>query len=113
MASDHAAPTKPPESDARHDFACSASIRLLFPGRNLQYVEGIPPEEEASTHAARAHFLEESSSPSPTASDGEVAKGDAVADPDSDEDDEGAARGSTATSEGQAGKPNFGGLIFG
>ena len=39
VASDHAAPTKPPESDARHDFACSASIRLLFPGRNLQYVD--------------------------------------------------------------------------
>ena len=65
----------------------------------------LTPTTDIGSIAARAHFLEESSSPSPTASDGEVAKGDAVADPDSDEDDEGAARGSTATSEGQAGKP--------
>ena len=31
-----------------------AEIDLVSVERNLQYVEGIPPEEEASTHAARA-----------------------------------------------------------
>ena len=34
--------------------AVQAEIDLVSVERNLQYVEGIPPEEEASTHAARA-----------------------------------------------------------